>query len=75
MVDGATSEWIPIVSNVLHGSVLGPHLFILYTREMFELVENGLYACTDDSTLLAVFHKSTDRPAVAASLKRLGYYS
>ena len=40
MVDGATSEWISIVSSIPQGSVLGPLLFILYTREMFELVEN-----------------------------------
>ena len=44
MVDCATSEWIPIVSGVPHASALGPLLFILYTSEMFELVENRLYA-------------------------------
>ena len=67
MVDGATSEWIPIVSAVPQGSVLGPLLFILYTSEMFELVENRLYAYADDSTLLTVVRKPAERPAVAAS--------
>ena len=44
VVDGATSEWIPIVFGVPLGSVLGPLLFIIYTSEMFELLENRLYA-------------------------------
>ena len=57
VVDGAASEWIPIISGVPQRSVLGPLLFILYTSEMVELVENRLFAYADDSTLLAVvFH-------------------
>ena len=67
VVDGAESEWITIISGVRHGSVLGPLMFFLYTTEMFELVENSLFAYADDSTILAVVHKPTDRPAVAAS--------
>ena len=70
VVDGATSEWIPIVSSVPQESVLGPLLFILYPSEMFGPVENRLYAVADDSTLLAVVRKLADRPAVAASLNR-----
>ena len=41
-----------------------------YAREMFELVENRLFAYADDSTLLAIVRKQADRPAVAASLNR-----
>ena len=50
---------------------VGPSTFCFvyqYTSEMFELVENRLYA--DDSTLVAVVRKPADRPAVAASLNR-----
>ena len=70
VVEGAASEWIPIISGVPQGSVLGALLFILFTSEMFELVENRLFAYADDSTLLAVVRKPADRPAVAASLNR-----
>ena len=54
------------------GSVLGPFLFILYTSEMFDLVENRLFAYADDSTcaLLAVIRRPSDRPTVAASVNR-----
>ena len=42
------------MSGVPQGSVVGPFLFVLYTSEMFDLVENRLFAYADDSTLLAV---------------------
>ena len=35
VVNGATSEYIPIVPCVPQRSVLGPLLFILYASEMF----------------------------------------
>ena len=64
VVDGAAtaSEWIPFISGVLQRSVLSPLLFILYTSETFDLVDNRLFAYADDSTLLAVDRKPADRP-------------
>ena len=67
VVQGAASEWIQIISGVPQGSVLGPLLFILCTSEMFELVENRLFASAYDSTLLTVVRKPADTLAVAAS--------
>ena len=49
--------------------MLGPLLFILFTGEMFERVENQIYAYADDSIRLA-FRKPADRPAVAATLNK-----
>ena len=70
VVDGAESDWFPIILGVPQGSVSCPLLFILYTSEIFELVENRLIAYADDSTLLAVVREPADRPAIAASLSR-----
>ena len=53
VVDGATAEWILVVS----ASMLGHRLFILHIGEIFDLVENILFPYADDSTLLAVVSK------------------
>ena len=50
--------------------MFGPLLFILYNSEMFQPLENKLYADADDSTLQAVVRKPAFRPAVAASRNR-----
>ena len=51
VVDGAASEWIKMVSGMPQGRVLGPLLFVLYTSEILELVENRLFVYADNSTL------------------------
>ena len=59
VVDGSTSDWILTISGMPQGNVLGP-LLIIYTSEMFELVENRLHAYADDTTLLAVVRKPAE---------------
>ena len=54
MVDGCRSKLVNVVSGVPQGSVLGLLLFLLYTSELFFILENKLISYADDSTLMAV---------------------
>ena len=54
LVDGCQSKLVDVVSGVPQGSVLGPLLFLLYTSELFSILENNLIGYADDSTLMAV---------------------
>ena len=56
MVDGCLSKLVNVVSGVPQGSVLGPLLFLLYTSELFSILENKRIGYADDSTLMAVVH-------------------
>ena len=68
MVDGCWSRLVNVASGVPQGSVLGPLLFLLYTSELFSILENKLIGYADDSTLMAVVPSSGVRVAVAESL-------
>ena len=70
MVDGCRSKLVNVVSGVPQGSVLGPLLFLLYTSELFSILENMLIGYADDSTLIGVVPYPGVRVAVAQSLIR-----
>ena len=50
MVYICRSKLVNVVSGVPQGSVLGPLLFLLYTSELFSILENKLIGYADDST-------------------------
>ena len=54
VVDGCHGKLVNMVSGVPQGSVLGLRLFLLYTAELFSIVEHKLYGYAEDSTLVAV---------------------
>ena len=70
MVDGCRSKLVNVVSGVPQGSVLAPLLFLLYTSELFSILENKLIGYADDYTLMAVVPSPGVRVAVAESLIR-----
>ena len=47
MVDGCRSKLVNVVLGVPQGSVLGPLLFLLYTSELFHILENKLIGYAD----------------------------
>ena len=70
MVDGCWSKLVNVVLGVPQGSVLGRLFFLLYTTELFSILENKLNGYADDSTLMAVVPSPGVRVAVAVSLIR-----
>jgi hypothetical protein len=68
VVDGSYSEFVNVESGMLQGCVLGQLLFVVYTADLFLVVQNHLVNYADDSTLSAVVRSPADRPYVAASL-------
>ena len=70
MVDGCQSKLVNVVSRVPQGSVLGLLVFLLYTSDLFSILENKLISYADDATLMAVVPSPGIRVAVAESLIR-----
>ena len=48
VVDGCRSKLVNVVSGVTQGSVLGLQYCLLYTAELFSIMENKLYGYADD---------------------------
>ena len=72
MVDGCRSKLLNIVSRAPQGSVLGPLLFLLFTSELFFILENKLIGYADDSTLISLLYHPHEgfRVTVADSRSR-----
>ena len=70
MVDSCHSKLVNVTSGALQGSFLGPLLFLLYSSDLFSILENKLISYVDDSTLITVVPLPGIRVTVADSLSR-----
>ena len=59
--DGVSSRLVDVMSGMPQGRVLGPLLYILYTAELFYLLENILVCYAGDSTPIAIVRSPGDR--------------
>ena len=70
MVDGCQCKLVDVVSGVPQGSVLDRLSFLLYTSELFSILEIKLIGYAYLSTLMAVVSSPVVRVTVAESLIR-----
>ena len=70
MVDGCWSKLVNVVSGVPQRSVLGLLLFLLYTSELFSILDNKLIGYADDYTVMVVVTSPGVRVTVGESVIR-----
>ena len=70
VVDGCRSKLVNVVSTAPQCSVMCPLLFLLYTSQLFSILEHKLIGHADDSTLMVVVLSPGVRVTVAESLSR-----
>ena len=59
VINGKTSEYFPVESGVLQGSVLGPLLFLIYINDLEIEIKSKVNFFADDTMIYSVVHNPT----------------
>ena len=77
VVEGVPSSWVPVISGVPQGSILGRILFAVFINDLREVVSGGsseaMYA--DDTKLYRNINSTTDSESLQQSLSNLNTWS
>jgi hypothetical protein len=70
-VEGESSSWLNVLSDVPQGSVLGPLFFIIYINDLPEVVHNHIALFADDAKLFAPVMDDQDQHSMQRDLTEL----
>ena len=70
-----TSEWLPITSSVVQGSVLGPILFVIYINDLPDHLNNICKMYADDNKVLSKIEEEKDAQMFQQDINRLCLWS
>jgi len=60
ILNGKVSKWLPVLSGVPQGSVLGPLLFLIYVNDIDDCVSSKISKFADDTKLYDLVHSDSD---------------
>ena len=72
VLNGNASGWLPVLSGVPQGSVLGPLLFIVFINDIDSYVPgSSIYKFADDTKVLNVVDTEAERDHLQSNLEKL----
>lgn len=75
VVNGKTSQWLPVRSGVPQGSVLGPTVFVVFINDLPEVVNSIVKIYADDTKLFREIRLEDDCDRLQADLDSLTEWS
>ena len=73
-MDGVTSDYISVDSDVPQGSVLSPSLFLFYINDMPQGLKSTVRLFTDDAIAYLTITSENDALALQTDLNKLGIW-
>jgi len=71
VVNGAQCSWLPVISGVPQGTVLGPLLILLYINDITYDISSDIRLFADDCIVYRVIRSQSDCIALQADVDRL----
>jgi len=75
VIDGESSDWLPVESGVRQGMVLGPLAFLIYINDISNEVSSSLRLFADDCLLYRIISSPDDCAKLQNDLNKVYNWS
>ena len=75
MVNSAQSSWLPVLSGVPQGTVLGPLLFLIYINDIVLGIDSEIRLFADDCIVYREIRNSCDSASLQSDINKLHKWS
>jgi len=75
LIRGSYSDWSPVISGVLEGSILGPIMFLIYVNDIPNIVTTTAKLFADDTKIYRQINNVEDSIALQSDLTTLDLWA